>query len=108
MTKGGLLEVTLDDLKDKSEIAFIDSLRQHVNNMLVRVEAPPRDLSPTTAITNLLALMRDILSTASMSEGRENDMAKVCLNYFSLFFTHLLINSLISSVIYCFIHYFKY
>lgn len=45
--------------------------------MLVRVEAPPRDLSPTSAINNLLALLRDILSTASMSEGRDLDMIKV-------------------------------
>lgn len=45
--------------------------------MLVRVEAPPRDLSPTYAVNHLLAILRDMLSTASMNEGREYDMNKV-------------------------------
>lgn len=44
---------------------------------MVRVEAPPRDLSPTHSINNLLSMLRDILSTASMSEGREVDMTKI-------------------------------
>lgn len=45
--------------------------------MLVKVETPPRDLSPTPAVSQLLALLRDMLSTASMNEGREKDMSKV-------------------------------
>lgn len=77
VTQGGLLEETLCDLRDKSEQAFLLSLQQQVNNMLVRVEAPPRDLSPTSAVNHLLAILRDMLSTASMNEGRESDMSKV-------------------------------
>lgn len=72
-----MLETTLLELQDKSEQTFYKSLNNQISNMLVRVEAPPRDLSPTSAINNLLALLRDILSTASMSEGRDFDMTKV-------------------------------
>jgi hypothetical protein len=74
---GGVLEATLVELQERSEQTFLTSLQQQVNNMLVRVEAPPRDLSPTPAINHLLAILRDMLSTASMSEGRESDMGKV-------------------------------
>lgn len=73
----GLLETTLLDLQEKSEQTFYMSLNNQISNMLVRVESPPRDLSPTSAINNLLGLLRDILSTASMSEGRDFDMIKV-------------------------------
>ncbi|CAH0546527.1 unnamed protein product [Brassicogethes aeneus] len=77
IVKGGLLEETLEELQKKSESAFLTSLQQQVNNMLIKVEAPPRDLSPTPAINLLLSILRDMLSTASMSEGREVDMIKI-------------------------------
>lgn len=79
VTQGGLLETTLNEIQEKSEQTFLLALQQQVNNMLVRVETPPRDLSPTSAITHLLAILRDMLSTASMNEGRESDMGKVYL-----------------------------
>lgn len=75
--KGGILEETLDQLQKQSETVFLTSLQQQVNSMLIKVEAPPRDLGPTPAITHLLSIMRDMLSTASMSEGREVDMIKI-------------------------------
>lgn len=71
------MEATLAEIQDKSEQTFLSALQQQVNNMLVKVETPPRDLSPTPAITQLLAVLRDMLSTASMNEGREKDMGKV-------------------------------
>ncbi|KAH1005075.1 hypothetical protein HUJ04_006131 [Dendroctonus ponderosae] len=77
LVKGGQLEDTLSELMLKSEQVFLDLLRQQINGLLVRVEAPPRDLSPTSAISHLLAVLRDMLSTASMSEGRETDMVKI-------------------------------
>ncbi|KAG5883934.1 hypothetical protein JTB14_003756 [Gonioctena quinquepunctata] len=73
----GLVEDTLIDLQEKCEKAFFSTLQQMVDKKLVRVEAPPRDLSPTLAITNLLATLRDMLSTSNMSEGREEDMVKI-------------------------------
>lgn len=72
-----MLATTLSELQEKSEQTFLLALQQQVSSALVRVEMPPRDLSPTPAITHLLAVLRDMLSTASMSEGRETDMGKV-------------------------------
>ncbi|KAF5304114.1 hypothetical protein FQA39_LY01899 [Lamprigera yunnana] len=77
VSEGGLLAVTLLELQEKSEQTFLLALQQQVSNALVRVETPPRDLSPTPAINHLLAVLRDMLSTASMSEGRESDMGKI-------------------------------
>ncbi|KAL1513781.1 hypothetical protein ABEB36_003145 [Hypothenemus hampei] len=77
VVSGGLLEETFVALLQKSERTFIETLQKQVNTLLVRVETPPRDLSPTHAILNLLAILRDMLSTASMSEGRETDMVKI-------------------------------
>lgn len=77
VVKNGSLAELLPQTEIKAEAAFLNCLKTQVGSMLVRVEAPPRNLSPTTSINNLLALMRDILSTASMSEGRESDMIKV-------------------------------
>lgn len=85
VTQGGLLETTLTEIQDKSEQTFFVSLQQQVNTMLVKVETPPRDLTPTPAITQLLAVLRDMLSTASMNEGREKDMGKVRLTLRVLF-----------------------
>ncbi|XP_060529088.1 conserved oligomeric Golgi complex subunit 6 [Cylas formicarius] len=73
----GLLEETLDELQRNSENVFLTALQQQVNGVLVKVEAPPRDLSPTSAVTHLLAILRDMLSTANMSEGRGVDMVKI-------------------------------
>ncbi|KAB0796642.1 hypothetical protein PPYR_10703 [Photinus pyralis] len=77
VSEGGLLALTLSELQEKSEQIFLIALQQQVSNCLVRVETPPRDLSPTPAINHLLSVMRDMLSTASMSEGRETDMGKI-------------------------------
>ncbi|CAG9772275.1 unnamed protein product [Ceutorhynchus assimilis] len=77
LVKGGQLEDTLTELLEKSEQVFLELLQQQINGLLVRVEAPPRDLSPTSAVSHLLAVLRDMLSTASMSEGRETDMIKI-------------------------------
>lgn len=87
VVQGGSLETILTEIQEKSEQAFIIALQQHVSSMLVRVETPPRDLSPTPAINQLLAVLRDMLSTASMNEGREVDMGKV--NLFCVYISEL-------------------
>lgn len=75
--KGGTLEITLSELQDQSERTFLTALQIQVNNALIHVEAPPRDLSPTPAINHLLLLLREVLSTATMVEGKEKDMNKI-------------------------------
>lgn len=69
--------MTLCDLEEESENAFLSVLQEQVNTALSRVEAPPRDLSPTPAINHLLLLLREILSTTSINEGREKIWNKV-------------------------------
>lgn len=73
----GALEVTLTELQNFSEETFMTTLNQQIGNMLIRIEAPQRDLCPTPAITHILAILRDLLSTANMSEGRETDMMRI-------------------------------
>lgn len=76
MSKGSL-EKTISNLQNLCEQLFLATLQQEINNALIKVETPLRDLSPTPVVNNLLALLRDLLSSANMSEGRENDMKKV-------------------------------
>lgn len=45
--------------------------------MLERVEAPHPDLSPSPGIPHLLSLLREIISIASVAEGRQDDINKV-------------------------------
>ncbi|XP_044753342.1 conserved oligomeric Golgi complex subunit 6 [Coccinella septempunctata] len=77
VVSGGALEITLTELQNSSEKTFLSTLSQQISNMLIRIEAPQRDLSPTPAIIHILAILRDLLSTANMSEGRETDMMKI-------------------------------
>lgn len=84
-----MLDEVLKELQENSEKTFLNVLQSHVNNKLIRVEAPPRDLSPTPGITSLLALLKDMLSTANMSEGRESDMGKVVKFYQFKFFVNV-------------------
>lgn len=81
MVKGGTLEITLCELEEQSENAFLCSLQGQVNNALSRIEAPPRDLSPTPAINHLLLLLREILTTTSINEGRDKIWNKVCIHF---------------------------
>ncbi|KAJ8912949.1 hypothetical protein NQ315_000004 [Exocentrus adspersus] len=73
----GSLENTLVNLQNMGEQVFFTTLQQEINNMFIKIESPVRDLVPTPAIHNLLALLRDMLSTANMNDGREIDMKKI-------------------------------
>ncbi|KAJ8983853.1 hypothetical protein NQ317_016458 [Molorchus minor] len=77
IVKRGLLQETLTELQNRCEQLFFVSLQQQVNNMLIKVESPPRNLSPTPVISNLVQTLRDMLSTSSLCEGREIDMGKI-------------------------------
>lgn len=69
---------TLTELYSNSEKAFLSTLQVQVKQQLLeKVEAPPADLSPSPGIPLLLALLRDIVSIASVAEGRQDDITKV-------------------------------
>ncbi|KAG8297636.1 Golgi transport complex subunit 6 [Homalodisca vitripennis] len=75
---GSTLESTLSELYSNSEKAFLSTLQNQVKQQLLeRVEAPPADLSPSPGIPHLLSLLRDIISIASVAEGRQDDINKV-------------------------------
>lgn len=75
---GSSLAITLTELYSNSEKAFLSTLQVQVKQQLLeRVEAPPADLSPSPGISLLLALLRDIVSIASVAEGRQDDITKV-------------------------------
>lgn len=72
------LAATLTELDSNSEKAFLSTLQAQVRQQLLeRVEAPPTDLSPSPGIPHLLSLLREIISVASVTEGREKDINKV-------------------------------
>lgn len=72
------METTLSDLQKLSERTFLSALQSQVKQQLLeRVEAPPPDLSPSPGIPHLLSLLKEILSIASVAEGKQDDMNKV-------------------------------
>lgn len=73
----GELGATLDALELRGESAFLGKLESRVSGRLAKVETPGRDLAPTAALHGLLAHLRDLLSSASMTEARESDMNKI-------------------------------
>lgn len=75
---GSNLEATLLELQKCSEKAFLSALQIQVKQQLLeRVEAPPADLSPSPGIPHLLSLLRDLLSLASIAEGKQEDISKI-------------------------------
>lgn len=62
-----------------SEKVFLSVLQSQVLTALARVEAPPRNLSPTPAVSHMLVVMTDILTIASSVEDHEGDMKKVTI-----------------------------
>lgn len=60
-----------------SENVFLSVLQSQVLTALARVEAPPRNLSPTPAVSHMLVVLNEILTTASMGPDSETDMKKV-------------------------------
>ncbi|XP_054276393.1 conserved oligomeric Golgi complex subunit 6-like [Macrosteles quadrilineatus] len=75
---GSSLEATLSELHSNSEKAFLSTLQSQVKQQLLeKVDAPPPDLSPSPGIPPLLTLLKEIISIASVAEGRQDDINKV-------------------------------
>lgn len=57
---------------------FLSALQNRVKQHLVdRLDAPPPDLSPSTSVSALMSLLREVLSVAGVADGRPEDIAKV-------------------------------
>uniref|UniRef100_A0A7G3ADT2 Conserved oligomeric Golgi complex subunit 6 n=1 Tax=Lutzomyia longipalpis TaxID=7200 RepID=A0A7G3ADT2_LUTLO len=79
---GGNLEQCLASMQQNSEQAYLGSLQQQVKNLLVgpmgtTIEPPQSDLAPPKSVSILLGIMKEILSVASMVEGRQSDIKKI-------------------------------
>uniref|UniRef100_A0A1A9X3N5 Conserved oligomeric Golgi complex subunit 6 n=1 Tax=Glossina brevipalpis TaxID=37001 RepID=A0A1A9X3N5_9MUSC len=84
VAQGGSLEQCLIDLQKSSEEIYISSLTAKVRQILQRpiatagvLEPPQRDLSPPSSVGRLLTLLKEILSVATMVDGRQSDIIKI-------------------------------
>ncbi|XP_063226124.1 conserved oligomeric Golgi complex subunit 6 isoform X2 [Bacillus rossius redtenbacheri] len=75
---GGPLESLLADLERQCRQAFLAALQQQVKQLLGgRALVPPSDLSPAPGLAHALGTLREVLSVASMAEGRQEDIVKI-------------------------------
>lgn len=69
---------TLNELKEMTESAFLNSVQNLVrHSLLEKIEAPAPDLTPSPGISYLLNFMTEILSIAGLTDGRKEFIVKV-------------------------------
>lgn len=68
---------TLNDIFDQCHHTFLASLESHVNRFLERIQPPNQDLSPSVGISQLLNLLRDVLSGGHIVDAQPSDVADV-------------------------------
>ncbi|CAK9829286.1 Conserved oligomeric Golgi complex subunit 6 [Anthophora retusa] len=72
------LDSTLADLLMLSEKSFLSRLQRETRLALGdRAEPPGNDLLPAPSVSRLLSLLNEILSVASIADGREKDMLQI-------------------------------
>ena len=73
--------MTLEELQELSQQTFLLALQSQVKQQLSeRIETPPSDLSPSPGVSQLLNLLREVLSVRNVAEGRQQDLTKVKAN----------------------------
>lgn len=84
VVKGGTLEQCISDLQKFSEQVYLNSLSSQVKAILQRpashvmgLEPPQRDLIPPSSVGRLLNILKEILSVATMVDGRQSDITKI-------------------------------
>ncbi|XP_017147045.1 conserved oligomeric Golgi complex subunit 6 [Drosophila miranda] len=84
VVQGGSLEECLVDLQKSSEQIYLHSLATQVRSVLQRpsgfsmaLEPPQRDLVPPPSVSRLLNMLKEILSVATMVDGRQADITKI-------------------------------
>lgn len=72
--RGGLLFLTLDELRIQGENVFLAAVEIKVRADLSRgVKAPPSNLSPSPIVSYLLSFLREIFAATPISDQRERD-----------------------------------
>ncbi|XP_021917811.1 conserved oligomeric Golgi complex subunit 6 isoform X2 [Zootermopsis nevadensis] len=75
---GSQLLTTLEELQELSQHTFLLALQSQVRQQLSEcVETPPSDLSPSPGVSQLLNLLRDVLSVGCIAEGRQQDLPQI-------------------------------
>ncbi|XP_051859955.1 conserved oligomeric Golgi complex subunit 6 [Drosophila albomicans] len=84
VVQGGTLEQCLIDLQLSSEQIYLNALAAQVRSVLQRpagtslaLEPPQRDLVPPASVARLLNILKEILSVATMVDGRQADITKI-------------------------------
>ncbi|XP_047114624.1 conserved oligomeric Golgi complex subunit 6 [Schistocerca piceifrons] len=74
------LEGTLKELQEQSQQVFLRTLQNNIQSHVREgVESPPSDLTPSPGVKQILGLLKEVLSVASVTETeeRQQDMAKI-------------------------------
>lgn len=78
------MEQCITDLQHLSEQTYLNTLSALVRNQLqgpmgtqMGLEPPKSDLSPPQSVERLLSILKEVLSVASMVEGRQSDIQKI-------------------------------
>jgi hypothetical protein len=75
---GSQLQSTLEELQELSQQTFLLALQSQVRQQLSEcIETAPSDLSPSPGVSQLLNLLREVLSVGSIAEGRQQDLTQV-------------------------------
>jgi hypothetical protein len=75
---GSQLQSTLEELQESSQQAFVLALQSQVRQQLSDfIQTPPSDLSPSPGVSQLLNLLREVLSVGGIAEGRQQDLTQV-------------------------------
>ncbi|XP_040282019.1 conserved oligomeric Golgi complex subunit 6 isoform X1 [Bufo bufo] len=80
-TSGSALLTTIEEMHLLSKKIFFNSLTLHASKLLDKVEMPPADLGPSSALNQTLALLREVLVSHDSSVGpldaRQADFVQV-------------------------------
>uniref|UniRef100_UPI00398F4D9C conserved oligomeric Golgi complex subunit 6 isoform X2 n=1 Tax=Pristiophorus japonicus TaxID=55135 RepID=UPI00398F4D9C len=75
------LLTTIEEMHVLSKKMFFNSLGLHASKLMDKVELPPPDLGPTTALNHTLSLLREVLSSHDSSvvplDARQADFVQV-------------------------------
>lgn len=70
----------MTELVEVAQKTFLLALQNRVSCLLgTEIETPPNDLLPTPAANKVLALLGQLLSSDSSSEGKQSHISQVCL-----------------------------
>ncbi|KAE8748586.1 hypothetical protein FOCC_FOCC004597 [Frankliniella occidentalis] len=69
---------TLAEVRILAQNRFLSALQGRVKQHLAdRLDTPPPDLSPSTSVSALMSLLKEVLSVAGVADGRPEDITKM-------------------------------